>query len=48
MPRREGFNRKAKSQRRVSPVIRELLASTDPSLGSGGLTADFIECGINL
>jgi hypothetical protein len=48
MPRREAFHEKAKSQRRVSLVIRELLECTDPSLGDGELFADFVECEVSL
>jgi hypothetical protein len=43
MARREAFYEKAKSQRRVSLVIRELLECADGSLGSGELIAGFVE-----
>jgi hypothetical protein len=42
MPRREAFSEKAKSHLRVSSVIRELLESTDRSLGNVELIADFV------
>jgi hypothetical protein len=42
MARGEAFNEKAKSQRRVSAVIRELLESTNPSPGIGELIGDFV------
>jgi hypothetical protein len=44
----KAFNAKAESQRRVSPVIRELLESTDPSLGDGELFADLVEREVSL
>jgi len=43
MPASEAFKKKAKSQRRVSLVIRALLECTDLSLGDGELFADFVE-----
>jgi hypothetical protein len=43
MPRREAFNEKKRSHRRVSPFVRELLESTDRSLGNGQFIAGFVE-----
>jgi hypothetical protein len=48
MPLRKAFNEKAKSQRRVSLVIRELLECTDLSLGDSELFADFVEREVSL
>jgi hypothetical protein len=45
---KRSVHQKAKSQRRVSLVIRELLESTDLSLGDGRLFADFVECEVSL
>jgi hypothetical protein len=48
MPAREGFKERAKSQRRVSLVIRERLECTYLSLGKGELFADFVEGEVSL
>jgi hypothetical protein len=48
IPRREAFKEKAKSQRRVSLVIRELLECTDLSLGDRERFAVFVKREVGL